>query len=239
MPRIRGTVWSVVKAAIFAVGVAFVFYKNILGLIPGAIVGVYVYRVELKRVERKWRNQFLVQFGSLLTAMQSALEAGNTIENSLFIAGKEMGDLYGDNSEIVKQIRLVKRTMDLNMPLEQAMSGFAKKYSIREVYDFVEVISTIKKTGGNAIRIISETVTRLVEGIELNAELEVMVASKKFEQQIMTFMPALIILFLRISSVGFLSPLYGNVVGGLLMTLILGGNVFADYLGKKIVEINI
>lgn len=66
-----------------------------------------------------------------------------------------------------------------------------------------------------------------------------MVASKKLEQQMMVFMPAVLILFLRVTSKGFLSPLYDTILGQIIMTVVLGINIFADYLGKRIVDINI
>ena len=66
--------------------------------------------------------------------------------------------------------------------MEQSLKEFADRVQIREIYDFVEVISAVKKTGGNAIKIIKETVNRIVESIELGAELEVMIAAKKLEE---------------------------------------------------------
>lgn len=239
MKNIAITLWAVLAAIIIAVAVAYVFYESILGLIPGAVVGLYVMKVETSRLKRKRDMKRLIEFRGMLIAMQSSLEAGNSIERSLTAAKEEMRELYGDSSHIVRQLMLVERKMSLNVSLEEAMEEFANTYEIREIYDFAQVLSTIKKTGGNAIRIIGDTVTRLVEGIELNAELEVMVAAKKLEQQIMTFMPAGIIVFLRISNHGFLDPLYGNVMGVMIMTVVLGGNLLADYLGKRIVEIKI
>ena len=175
----------------------------------------------------------------MLIAMQSALEAGNSMERSLREAGEEMRQLYGDKSRIVRELVLIDKKLKLNISLEEALMEFADRVDIKEICDFVEVISAVKKTGGNAIKIIKDTVNRIVEVIELGAELEVMVASKKLEQQMMVFMPAVLILFLRVTSKGFLSPLYDTILGQIIMTVVLGINIFADYLGKRIVDINI
>ena len=227
------------KTILLVGGVAYVFYDSIFGLIPGVVAGMYIYRTELRNVREKRRRRIMEHFKDLITAMQSALEAGNSIERSFLLAGQELSDMYGHSNEMARQIRVVGKRLELNITLEDALHRFAEHFAIREMFDFIEVISTIKNTGGNAIQIMRDTVGRIVEGIELNAELEVTVAAKKLEQQIMTFMPAVIIVFLRVTSRGFLDPLYGNIVGILIMTVVLGINVFADYLGKKIVEINI
>ena len=85
---------------------------------------------------------------------------------------------------------------------------------------------------------IKDTVEKLVSEIELRQELEVMVAAKKLEQQVMIYMPAFIIIFLRSTNRGFLDPLYGNIVGFSIMSVVLAVNVCADLLGKKIVDIH-
>ena len=148
-----------------------------------------------------------------------------------------MQDLYGSKSVMVREIRIIEKKLRLNIPLEKSMAEMAEKLDISEIYDFVEIISTIKRTGGNAVKIIRNTVEKLTEEIELDAELEVMVAAKKMEQQIMVFMPALIVIFLRITTEGFLSPLYGSPLGIIIMSVVLSINVGADYLGRRIVEI--
>lgn len=233
----RDIAYALLKALLIMLLVAFVFYDKVLGLLPGAIVGLYVFRIEKKRYEGKRRRRLLLEFKNMINAMQSSLEAGNSIERALISSGGDMQDLYGSKSVMVREIRIIEKKLRLNIPLEKSMAEMAEKLDISEIYDFVEIISTIKRTGGNAVKIIRNTVEKLTEEIELDAELEVMVAAKKMEQQIMVFMPALIVIFLRITTEGFLSPLYGSPLGILIMSVVLSINVGADYLGRRIVEI--
>lgn len=223
---------------LITIAAAYVFYKEYWGIIPGVVAGVYVFRFVSKRQSEKKKNRLLEEFKDLLTSMESILESGSSLERALILSGEELRKLRGDGSELANEIEIIEKKMKVNITLEEALREFAEKEDIREIYDFVEVISTIKKTGGNAIQIIKDTVSRIVEGIELKAELEVMVAAKKLEQQVMVFMPAVVILFLRVTSGSFMSPLYQTVMGKIAMTVVLLINIFADSLGKKIVEIN-
>ena len=233
----RIILYSLIKACVMDILVAIVFYDSIIGIVPGAFVAVYVYKSEKKKYEEKVKRRYLLEFKNMINAMQGSLEAGNSMERALISAGEDMRDLYGNKSEIVKQIRIIEKKLRLNIPLEAALEQMAEKFDISEIYDFVEIISTIKRTGGNAVRIIRNTVEKLTDEIELAAELEVMVAAKKFEQQIMVFMPALIVVFLRITTDGFLSPLYGSPLGMIIMSLVLSINIGADYMGRRIVDI--
>ena len=99
------------------------------------------------------------------------------------------------------------------------------------------MISTIKRTGGNAVKVIKDTVERIISDIELREELATIVAAKRLELMIMVYMPAVLSLFLRITNKGFLDPLYKSVPGIIIMTILMLSNIGADYLGRRIVDI--
>ena len=159
--------------------IAFIFFGHLWGIIPGGLAGIYIYKVMVENLRRKKRQELLGQFKAMLIAMQSALEAGNSMERSLKESAEEMRQLYGDKSRIFRELVIIDKKLRLNISLEEALKEFADRVDIKEIYDFVEVISAVKKTGGNAIKIIKDTVNRIVEVIELGAELEVIVGSKK------------------------------------------------------------
>lgn len=232
--RLVGILWGI----FLAIGSAYVFYSSVLGLVAGAGVGFYGYKAAVKRTMAKKERRILDQFKNMIIAMQSALEAGNSMENSLMAAKRDLGKMYSEDAEILIQLQLVEKKLRLNMPFEKALQEMAENLGYEEIKDFVNVITIIKRTGGNAIKVIKDTVEKLVSEIELRQELEVMVAAKKLEQQVMIYMPAFIIIFLRSTNKGFLDPLYGNIVGFSIMTVVLIFNIGADLLGKKIVDID-
>ena len=66
-----------------------------------------------------------------------------------------------------------------------------------------------------------------------------MAYQKKAEQMVMSLMPAGIIIYLKLTSPGFLSVLYGNPFGIAAMTVCLGIYGFSYWLGRKIVDIEV
>ena len=234
---ITARIISVLEAAVVTVMVAILFYDDICGIIPGIVAGVYAYRCRMGALLRRQKLHRREQFKDMIIGVQSALEAGNSIERAFSCAANDMLALYGPRHEMVKEIRAMERRMNLGCSFEESLMELARSLDIDEIYDFAEVISTIKKTGGNAIRVIRDTSEKIVEEIELEQELEVIVASKNLEQQIMILMPSFIIIFLKVTSPGFLDPLYHNPAGWILMSVALLINLYADRLGKKIVDI--
>ncbi|MCR5213459.1 MAG: hypothetical protein K6E10_03520 [Eubacterium sp.] len=226
-----------VKAFVYMSVAIYVFYKSIFGLIPVTLLGFYVFRINSREKLRKKKSLVLDQFKNMLTSMQGAIESGNSMERAILLSRRDLVELYGNDIELVKELDVLEKKLKVNKSLPEGLREMADNLELSEIQDFIQVISITLRTGGNTVQIVKDTVKRIVENIELDAELEVMVAGKRLEQQIMTYMPAGIILFLQVTSGDFLDPLYGNLTGRILMTLILFGNIFADYLGKRIVDV--
>ena len=217
------------------IAVAAVFFDSFLGLIPGLAAGVYVYWLAMKKVRARRKESMTSQFRTLLLSMLGTLEAGYALENAFFSAGEDCRRVYGDRCEIGKALDKLRHRLGFNMSFEEALREMNSDFPIEEMKDFSVVVAQAAGTGGNMIRIIRDTAEKIVSGIELKEELATMIAARQLEQQIMTFMPAGIILLLRISSPGFMDMLFGNPMGIAVMSSAVGLNILADYIGKRIV----
>ena len=79
----------------------------------------------------------------------------------------------------------------------------------------------------------------LGDKIDVKKEIEATLAAKKSEQMIMSIMPVGIILYLQLTSPGFLDMLYGNPFGICAMTVCMVIYGFSYWLGRKIVDIEV
>ena len=66
-----------------------------------------------------------------------------------------------------------------------------------------------------------------------------MIASKKLEFDIMCAVPFVIILYMKLTFGEFLSVLYGNAVGMIIMTVCLCVYLAAYRIGRKIIRIEV
>ena len=74
---------------------------------------------------------------------------------------------------------------------------------------------------------------------DVKKEIEATLAAKKSEQMIMSLKPVGIILYLQMTSPGFLSVLYGNPFGIAAMSICLVIYAAAYWLGRRIVDIEV
>ena len=88
-------------------------------------------------------------------------------------------------------------------------------------------------------KIIHTSARMLGYKIDVKKDIETTLAAKKAEQMVMSLMPLGIIIYLKLTSPGFLSVLYGNLFGMCAMTLCLGIYVLSYWLGRSIVDIEV
>ena len=222
---------------LLTIGGAYVFYNRIYGFLPSIIIGVYGYRVVHKNNMEKERMKRLSELKSMMISFQSSLSAGKSMESSVHLAKNDLSQMYSEKNSMVRALENVENKLQLRLSLDVCLKEFAEEVDIREAEDFALVISTIRKTGGNAVKIIKDTVERIVSEIELREEIATMVAAKRLELTVMVYMPSVISVFLRFSDKGFLDPLFGNMTGIGIMTILMIANLGADYLGRKIINI--
>ncbi|HCA70321.1 MAG TPA: type II secretion system protein F, partial [Lachnospiraceae bacterium] len=75
--------------------------------------------------------------------------------------------------------------------------------------------------------------------VEVKREIITMVTAKKYEADIMKIIPLGIIFYLQFFSPGFLDPLYHNILGKMVMSILLIAYLCAYYLADKIVAIEV
>ncbi len=215
---------------------AFLFYRGLPGLIPGALTAVYVFCSGRKRQKEKKRMERLEDFRNLITALSGALAGGGSLSHAFREAERDLGFLYEPRAEIRQVLSAIEKRQTLGETFSEAFREYAEKSGLSEIRDFAEMLELAEETGGDVIRIIRGTVEKIVTKIELRLEVERMVAAKRLEQKVMTMMPAGILFFLMMTMPDFTAALYNTPGGRIIMSAALILNILADFWGEHIVE---
>lgn len=218
---------------------AFLFYKSIWAVLlfsPFAFVFLQYKKKELVK-KQKW--EFNQQFRQGILCISSALNAGYSIENAFEEAIKDLRLMYPEESDIIQEFLWINQQLYLNETVENVLMELARRTRIEDVENFAEIFQTAKRTGGDLMKIIQQTGKNIGERIEIQREMETLVAAKKMEANVMTVVPLGIILYMWISSPGFLDCLYHNLLGIILMTAILLVYLVAYFMTRKITDIQL
>ena len=224
---------AIAAAAAVSGVISVLFYNSPWGMctLPASIFlsGRFVYQNR----ERKRQKRLNLEFKDYMYAVSSALSAGYSIERAFLAGLKDMERLYKEESVLKKELEDMEKRLSLQEPIEHILS------KSEDIETFAEVFCFAKRGGGNFIHIIEVSVGRLCDKIEVQEEIESVMAEKKLEQKIMCAAPLFILLFFKAASPEFISALYGNLLGVLVMTTALLLYCGAFFLGMKIMEVDI
>lgn len=215
------------------------FYRSVwsgIGVLP---FGVWLYgNLKRERMEGK-KSQFLLQFKEMMECVAQALSVGYSAENAFREAKEEMKILYPGKSMIENELEHIVRKLRLQIPMEQVLQEFSQRVELEDVRNFASVFTAAKRSGGDMVAIIQNTVSQISEKIEVKREIDIILASKKYEFRVMCVIPYVMILYLQLSFPEFMGVLYGNAIGIGVMTLCLTVYVGACMLGLRMIRIDV
>ncbi len=227
------------KAAFVAGMAGYLFYDSWWSFVLVIPFSVVCFEYEKKELCKKREQEFLDAFSDGIRFMAEGMKVGYSVENAISSALFELKLLFPKQSRIVKEFERMVYLLHINRPAEQVMQEFSKRIKLKDIEDFVVVFSMAKRSGGDSIQMIREAVQQIREKREVEKEIQVVIAAKKFEFKIMCVIPFFIIFYMKIAFPQFMKILYKNVTGVILMSLCFAIFIGACYAGKKITDIEV
>ncbi len=185
------------------------------------------------------RKRINEEFRDALVSMNVAVQAGYSIENAVSAAVRDLKQLYPKGADILEEFEYMERQLFISIPVEELFMDLARRTQVEDIGNFATVYRTARHSGGDMGCLIEQVTRMLSDKIDVQKEIRTALAAKQYEQTIMSLMPAGIIAYMQLSSPGYLDPLYGNALGIVLMTVCLAVYVFAFFLGRKIISIQV
>lgn len=219
--------------------VAFLFYRSIWGLCCLPLVTWFFYKREKEQGKERRNQQLLEEFVNGIRVLNTSVQAGISMENAWKDVQKELFVMYGETSLFLKEVKEINHSVALNIPIEELILGFAYRSGLEDIIIFAELFEYGKRSGGNWRRMIQDVVQHIQDKYDAKREIEVMVASKKLEQQVLNVIPLGILFFLQLSSWDYMSVMYHNPIGIICMSVCLCGYVAAFILSEKILQIQV
>lgn len=217
----------ILEGIIIVLIAAYIFYENVF---MAVILSPYVYIHYRQRIKERIvhdKKNFKKKFKDGIIAVSFALNVGYSIENAFGQAVDELTLMYGDDSDIVVKFKLIVIRLGQNENLEDILD------------DFAEIFRYAKRSGGDLMAVIKNTAQIIQQKEEVMSEVDTIISGKKMEQRVMSLIPAVIVIYLKVTAKEFIQPLYGNIAGIIIMTVCLAVYVVSDMWAKRIVNIEV
>lgn len=217
--------------------VSFLFFDSFVAMIPGILLVILYVKEKKRRLMRKRFRQLRTELKEFLNELIVALQTGRSIENAFAEALKDTERYLEKETLFVLEMKKICAGVSIGESLEKLILQFAYRSHLEELEYFAEVFSVGKRSGGNLVAIMKNTIRMIQEKMDGEEEIYTVIADKQMEFQVMCVIPFVIIIYLRISAGTLMNHLYGNITGIAIMAacvLVYGG----CYLyGKRILEI--
>ncbi|MGN7383727.1 type II secretion system F family protein [Paenibacillus sp. SAFN-117] len=228
----------VASGSLYAVG--YLFYKQPLISLIMAVLGLFYPKWISRKKMIKRKAELNDQFRQALFSLSSSLTAGKSVESGLAEAVNDLKTLYSNpNTYIIAEFDRMNRKIQNGETIEAVLREFDERADLEDIHNFVDVFVTCKRSGGNLIEVVRRTANIIGEKIEIQQEIAVLIAQKKFESAILSAAPLAVIGLLTISSPDYMAPLYSGLTGPLIMTLCLVLLLGCHWLVKKIMDIKV
>ncbi len=218
---------------------SFLFYDSFIPVFFMCFFLKYYYKKVRMYLCDKRKQKLILQFRDMIHSISVSLNSGYSIENAIMESYREMEILYGNHSYIHQELSTMLKKLSYHIPVETVFLEFAERTKCDDILIFSQILMISKRNGGDLISMIKNSAETIGSKIDMKREIDTAISSKKFEQTIMFFMPIAIMMYIRIFSKGYFTPVYHNITGICLMTFCLVLYCIAVLIGLKISDIKI
>ncbi|WP_151732995.1 type II secretion system F family protein [Paenibacillus tengchongensis] len=234
-PLIKGT--AIAAGALLLYGVGYLFYHNLylpLLLAPGGLYGPRLLRDYLRSRRRSALN---LQFKQTLFSLASSLSAGRSVENAFREAAEDLRMLDPEgSSDMIFELNIICARMEIGQPVEEALQDFSRRSGLEDVERFADVFSVCKRTGGDLVEVVRRTSTVIGEKLDMQQDIAVSIAQKKFEAKALLIAPLAMVLFMSLAAGDYMQPMYTGA-GIAISTLALLGLALCYVWTTRIMDI--
>lgn len=228
---------TIIILTIFIIGK--LFYGSFIAGFMILPLAVPIFLIRKKKLLDKKIEEMEKQFMDMLVSVSDAISTGYSIENAIKESYRDLVNIYGYDSNICQELRLMLSRIKLNVSVEKALEDFASRSCLENAKIFSQIFSVAKKTGGNIRDIIKDVTDNIVLKQTVKNEIVVAISEKKLEQSIMSVVPIFLIVYVNMSSKGFLDIMYDTFVGRIVMTICLIAYIAAYFWSEKVMEMEI
>jgi len=235
----RELIFSVTAGYAVLFGVTYLFYHSVALSLLLSLLGAAAPRWRRRSLLEARRNRLKLQFKEALFSLTSSLAAGRSLENAFRGVLEDMKLLYSDEgTDMLKEIGILIHRLDNFEPLEGALRDLAGRARIDEITQFVDALSTCKRSGGDLLEVMRRTSTIIGDKLTVEGDIKILLAQKRFESRIMMAVPFVFLAFLGTAASDYMKPLYSGL-GCVIMTVLLLLLLVCFWIMDRIMRIDI
>ena len=220
--------------------ISYLMYRNILFAVVIIPFGRKIKGFVRDSIIRSRRKRYMAEFKDFLFMASTAIGAGRSMKDAIAESVPSLFNIYGKGSILAGDLEAAYERMETGGENDvSVLRELADASGLEDVQDFVTVYSICKTTGASLITALGKAAGVIMEKMSIDREIEELVRRKEGEGMVIFAMPAVIILFLNLTSPDYIAPLYETTAGRVIMTAVLASNIGIYALIQRIINVEI
>lgn len=189
--------------------------------------------VSLKLKARKRLKRFMDQLPHALDLMASALRAGHAFPSAMAQVAQEFDEPMGP------QFKAALDEINFGVNVQQALTNMTQRMDCPDLKYFVVSVIVQRETGGNLAEIIESLAHLIRERFKLHRKVRSLTAEARMSGIVVTALPFLFGGIVSIIRPGYLSPLFEDPLGKILVVAAVVMLVIGGLAMKRLVNVTV
>ncbi len=173
------------------------------------------------------------QLPDALDLVTRALRAGHSFASSVQMIGEEMSE------PIAGEFRMVADEVGFGVSLQQALTNMSERVPLTDLRYFVVSVLIQRDSGGNLTEVLGNLSKLIRDRLKLLARVRVLSAEGRLSAWILGLMPLALVALLNAFNPEFMSPLWTDPIGIMVVKYMLVLMVVGVLILRKIVKIRV
>ncbi|MBI3537140.1 MAG: type II secretion system F family protein [Chloroflexi bacterium] len=206
---------------------------NLVGSLVGGLLGFYLPRLYIRRLQAGRLNAFNNQLGDTLVLLSNSLRSGYALLQSMETVSKELAPPMS-----VEFARVV-REIGLGLGLEEALNHMLQRIPSEDLDMAITTINIQHEVGGNLAEILDTIAHTIRERVRIKGQIRALTASQRMSGNVVAILPIALGAFMTVFNPGYIGRMFTESCG--VIMLIIGGiMIVSGYFAiRKITQIEV
>ncbi len=201
----------------------------VLSMVAGCFIPYFL----ILRAKRKRLNLIEQQLPEIIDLMSRALKAGHAFAGSLQMAATE------GTEPAAGEFRLVFDEINFGVPMQNALMNLANRVPITDLRYFVIAVLIQQESGGNLAELLDKISGLIRARLNLLGRIRVLSAEGKLSAWVLSCLPFVMAIILNALNPGFMSVLWTDPIGPMIIATALGMMIMGIYVMSRIIKIRV
>jgi tight adherence protein B len=214
-------------------GVAYFLRRDVVVTAGACLLAFFAPRFYVRLLRNRRLQAFNDQLADTINLMVNGIRAGYSILQAMEAVSREMGPPIADEFERVVQ------EVQLGLTMERALDNMLRRVPSEDLDMMITAINVQREVGGNLAEVLDTISYTIRERVRIKGDIRALTAYGRGAGNMLSAIPVILSVVIYLINPGFMSLLFENPCGWVMIGVAVVGIVVGYLIIRKIVNIDV